>query len=301
MKYIKKILLWLYLKLHTIKFVIGGAMYNVEDDILKADPFNLKEGDKKIQRMRSRNKTLEKFYAGVKDEKYTEHYYEILRKADKFMKTATPHKMAVAADVRRTNFGMADVYGRTHEHYGFFDDKHKHSGKTLEEVLALEYEERRTKDDDYEIMFIFNNKPIEVGLAKVMDVIEKTEKENVDYEYEVKDIQKKSKQFEFPIKAFRDDNEIINKIEQLTEFLHIKRIGFEVIQLEFFIPLKYKTKEIEENSKIYEDITNISGIFAKNEFGDTMWFGITKFTKRIIHNDTHEVWKFEGVEIKQIN
>ena len=51
-------------------------------------------------------------------------------------------------------------------------------------------------------MFIFNNKPIEVGLAKVMDVIEKTEKENVDYEYEVKDIQKKSKQFEFPIKAF---------------------------------------------------------------------------------------------------
>ena len=69
-----------------------------------------------------------------------------------------------------------DRYGKAFCYdYGFFDEKHKHAGKTIAEVLELEFEERRTKDDEYELVYIFNNKPIEVGLAKVMDVIEETD------------------------------------------------------------------------------------------------------------------------------
>lgn len=276
---------------------ISISLYNTEIDILKADPNDLKESDKKIQRMRHRNQTLEKFYAGQRDEKYVQDYYEILKKADKFIRTATPHKMAVAADKHGSNYGQKDIYGRRYEHYGFFDDKHKHAGKTLGEVLELEYHERKTNDDDYELLYIFNNKPIETGFVKVLDVLEETDKENVDFEYEVVDIFRKSKQFEFPMKADRD-TEVVNKIEELTEYLHVKKIGFEYRQLEFFIPLKFKTNEIDENSEIFFEISNIKSIFVKNEYGELIGFGVNKFKKRIIHNDTHEVWKFEGIEME---
>jgi hypothetical protein len=284
--------------MHSVMIYISIALYNTEQEILKADPNDLDEKNNHTQRMRSRNPLLEKFYAGNRDEKYVKDYYEVLKKADKFIRNATPHQMAVAADKYGTSYGMKDQYGRRYEHYGFFDDKHKNAGKTLGEVLENEYLERRTKDDDLEIMYIFNNKPIEVGFVKVLDVVEKSEKENI--EFEVSDMYKKSKQFEFPIKAYRDDENVENKIEQLTEYLHVKKIGFEFRQLEFFIPLKFKTMDIEENSKIFEEITNIKSIFVKNDYGELMGFGIIKLMKRIKHNDTHEVWKFEGIEMQTV-
>ena len=294
-KFFQTIALWTYIKIHSMLINISIALYNTEVEILKADPNDLTERGKKETRKLHRNPLLEKFYAGKRDEKYVQDYYELLKKADKFIRTATPHKMAVAADQHGSNYGLKDQYGRRYEHYGFFDDKHKHAGKTLGEVLAQEFEERRTKDDDLEILYIFNNKPIEVGLAKVMDVVEKSEKEGV--EFVVADIQKKSQQFEFPIKGFREDD-VVNKIEQLTEYLHVKKIGFEFRQLEFFIPLQFKTMKIEENSEIYKDLTNIKSIFVNNEYGELMGFGIIKLVKRIKHNDTHEVWKFEGIEME---
>jgi hypothetical protein len=144
-------------------------------------------------------------------------------------------------------------------------------------------------------VYIFNNKPIEVGLAKVMDVIEAK-----GDGFEVKDMELKSKQFEFPIKAYRDDETIVNKIEQLTEYVHIKQTAFEYRQLEFFIPLKYGTSEIEEDSVIFKELINIKGIFVKNDYGEKLGFGVIKFLKRIKHNDTHEVWKFDGIEMQDV-
>ena len=294
-KLIQNILLWLYLKFHAIMIAISIALYNTEQEILKANPNDLDERNNHTQRMRSRNQLLEKFYAGQTDEKYVKDYYEVLKKADKFIRTATPHQMAVAADKHGTSYGMKDPYGRRYEHYGFFDDKHKHTGKTIGEVLELEFEERRTKDDDLEIMYIFNNKPIEVGLAKVFDVVER--KEGTLDDYEVKDIEKKSKQFQFPINAMRDVD-VVNKIEELSEFLHIKKIGFEFRQLEFFIPVKFKTSELDEDSDIFKEIINIKSVFLRDAYGQIMGFGVNKYTKRINYNDTHDVLKFEGIEMQ---
>jgi len=295
-KFFLNIILWVYIKLHTIGIAIGIALFNTEIEILKADPNNLDERNNHTQRMRNRNQLLEKFYAGKTDEKYVQDYYEVLKKADKFIRTATPHQMAVAADKHGTSYGMKDRYGRRYEHYGFFDDKHKHTGKTLGEVIAMEFEERRTKDDDLEIMYIFNNKPIEVGLAKVMDVVER--KENALDEYEVLDIEKKSKQFQFPINVVRENNNTINKIEELSEFLHIKKIGFEFRQLEFFIPLKFKTTEFEDDSDIFKEIIDIQQAFIRDEYGELIGFGVNKYLKRINYNDTHEVLKFDGIEMQ---
>jgi hypothetical protein len=299
-KFFKKIIFWIYIKIRVILINISLALYMTEIEILKADPNDLEEKDKKTTRKLHRNPLLEKFYAGQTDEKYVQDYYELLKKADKFIRTTTPHKMAIAADKYGTSYGMKDQYGRRYEHYGFFDEKHKHAGKTVGEVLELEFEERRTKDDNYELLQIFNNIPIEVGLVNIMDVIEKTKKENVDFEYEVQDIFKKSKQFEFPIKVNRDNENVINKIEQLTEFLHIKKIGFEHRQLEFFIPLKFKTELVEENSDIFKEIIDIKEIFIRDEYGKLIGFGITKYIKRIKYNNTHDVWKFQGIEMQNM-
>ena len=295
-KLLNNILLWIYLKFRSIIMMISLSLYQTEIEILKANPNDLNERNNHTQRMRSRNQLLEKFYAGQTDEKYVQDYYEVLKKADKFIRTATPHQMAIAADKHGTNYGMKDRYGRRYEHYGFFDDKHKHTGKTLGEVLVLEFEERRTKDDDLEIMYIFNNKPIEVGLAQVMDVVEK--KENSLDEYEVVDMEKKSKQFQFPIKIIREKKDTINRIEELSEFLHIKKIGFEYRQLEFFIPLKFKTSEHDEESDIFKEIIDIQGVFVRDEYGELIAFGINKYMKRIKYNDTHEVLKFDGIEMQ---
>jgi len=297
-KIFQNILLWIYLKIHSVMVMISIALYNTEQEILKADPNDLDEKNNHTQRMRSRNQLLEKFYAGQTDEKYVKDYYEVLKKADKFIRTATPHQMAVAADKYGTSYGMKDQYGRRYEHYGFFDDKHKHAGKTIGEVIALEFEERRTKDDELEIMYIFNNKPIVVGLAKVMDVVEK--KEGTLDEYVVVDIEKKSKQFQFPISVIRENNDAVNKIEELTEFLHIKKIGFEYRQLEFFVPLKFKINKLSDDSDIFKEIIDIKETFIRDEYGKLIGFGIIKFLKRINYNDTHEVLKFEGIEMENM-
>jgi len=297
---LKRAYIWTYITIHTIIINISIALFNTEQEILKADPNDLQERDKNETRMRSRNQTLEKFYAGTTDEKYVKDYYEVLKKADKFMRTATPYQMAVAADKHAKSYGqeLEAGGGVRYEHFGFYDPKHKHAGKTLQEVLIKEYEERRMKDDDYEILAIFNNKPIEVGLVKAFDLIKKSDKE--EDKFEVMDMIEKSKTFEFPIKVVRDDETCQNKIEQLSEFLHVKKIGFEYRQLEFFIPLKFKSVEITEDSEIFKELINIKEVYLRSTYGELIGFGIIKYFKRITYNDTHEVLKFEAIEMQNM-
>lgn len=301
----KKIMMWFYLIYHRIMINIGISLYNTEIEILRADPNIVDEKDKHIQRKLHRNQLLEKFYAGKKDEKYMENYYEILRRSKKFLKESDPNKIAATADKHgNITYGQKDKYGRRKEHFGFFDEKHKHSGKTIGEVLTIEMEERRTKDDDYQLLRIYDNKPINVGLVNIFDVVEKTKEVSGEENYKenVFDILSQSKQFKFPIRVLRkeDNNNVINKIEELTEFLHIKKIGFEHRQLEFFIPLKYKTNILENNSDIIKEIITFENIFINDEFGELQGYGIVKFMKRIIYNDTHEVFKFEALEMENV-
>jgi len=299
---------------------ISIALYNTEIDILKADPNDLQGGVEKIQRKRHRNNVLEKFYAGIRDEKIVKEYYEILVKADKFIRNSTPHQMAIAADKHGSNYAQKDHYGRRYEHLGFFDEKHKHVGKTMGEVFALEYEDRRTKDDNYEILYIINNKPIEAGIAKIFNNVKETDKmvndivkefivsgsttidvtknviEHINFESE--DVMKKSQAFEFPIKVVHSNENIVNKIEQLTEYLHIKNIGLEYRLLEFFIPLHFKTIELADDSPMFKEILDIKEIYYNDEYGKLKAFSITNFIKRLKHKETYEVLKFEGIEME---
>jgi hypothetical protein len=311
--FFQNIFLWVYLKTRLSIYNISGALVGTDDELLRIKSFDSNERNKKETRKLHRNQTLEKFYAGQRDEKYTQDYYELLKKSDKFLKKATPRDMEIASYKYGTNYGMKDQYGRRYEHYGFFDLGHKHAGKTLGEVLILEYEERRTKDDDFEILYVFNNKPIEVGMTKILDILEKTETkvdENNDInffntstekeEYKVVDMLNKSKSFKFPIKVSRNNDGCLNKIEQLTEFLHVKKIGFEYRQLEFFVPLKFKTEELNENSDIFKELINIDYISIMDNYGQSLDFRVIKFLKRTINNN-YNVFKFKGFEMENVN
>lgn len=310
MSILKKIILWLYIKVHSIFINISIALYNTETELLKADPNITNEKDKKNQRKRHRNEILEKFYAGKRDEKFVKDYYELLEKADDFKRKSTPFKQAVAADKHAKSYGQKDRYGRRYEHFGFFDDNHKHAGKTIGEVIDIEMKERRTKDDEYELIQIYNNEPIECGVSKYIGngSIDKTQKkskkvifnQNVvvgdDVLYDINNV---SSVLEYPIKIHREID-VINKIEQLTDFLHVKKTAFDYRLLEFFIPLKFKTNTLSDNDKIMKELISIKEIYVKDDYGNLIGYGVSDFVKRIIYNDQYEVFKFNGIEFKTI-
>lgn len=283
--------LWMFIKLHSLFIMIGIALRNTEVDILTpSDPNDTDEG-KKIQVRWIKSLLLEKFHAGQRDEKYVQQYYELLKKADKFMRNASERDMAIAADKYSMNYGFKDKWGRRYEHYGFFDDKHKYAGKTVGEVIEAELRERRTKEDDYELLFIYNNQPIQAGLSKV--------EEFVDQELKMKDLQQKSKTYEFPLKVIHNDEETVNKIEQLTDYLHVKKIGFEHRQLEFFVNKKFKTQDFNDDNPIIKEIVDINEVYVKNIYGDLLGFDIKEYVKRIDHED-FDVFVFHGIEMETI-
>jgi hypothetical protein len=269
---------------------ISISLYNTETELLKANPSDLDEKNKKVTRKLHRNQILEKFYAGQSDEKYTKDYYELLKKADKFKMEATPRKMAIAADKYTKNYGKVDEHdGLKHEHFGFFDETHKHHGKPLKDVILTEYQERKTKEDDYEILHIFNNYPIELGFKDVLEFVD---------ENNVKDFLKSKNKFKFPIKINRNKLEVCNKIEELTEFLHVKKIGFEYRQLEFFVPNKFNTKKYENDDEIIKEIITFEEVYINGSYGELIGFKILKFMKRIDHNEMFDVFFFEAIELK---
>jgi hypothetical protein len=288
-------------KFYSLALGIGFALSRIDDLMFKPIQHDFSEKDKKNQRHRHRNNVLEQFYAGKEDEKYTKEYYEILKKSDEFIKKATPRKMAAVADNHGMSYGHEDKNGEKHEHYGFFDAKHKNKDKTIAEVLEKEYKERRTDDDDYKLVEIIGNSPKIAGMAKVFDFLEETE----DAKYVLKDPMVVQKKYEFPIKCLRSI-EVVNKIEQLTETLHIKEIGVDLLRLEFFIPMKYKTHLFDVESDIFKEIINFDQVFFTNKYGKLIGYRIENYVKRVTvknknGDDAYDVIKFMAKEIIENN
>ena len=251
----KKLLNKLKLKLSLLKFYIGVSVAGA-DRILKSEDHSVSEKDKKSTRKLHSNETLEKFYAGKADEKYTQQFYEILKKADLFMKRATPYKMAAVADRFGMSLGKEIIKGETvEEHFGFYDEKHVNAGKTLLEVIDKEIEERRTKDDDLKVIDMVDNKAI---LPTISDSIEYALMSNLE----------RAKLLKYPIKLIRDNDEIVNKLEMITEYMHVKRINDTHSQLEFFIDKKFKLDKIETEGEIFQELINIKQVQYNGKYED---------------------------------
>ena len=284
----KKIINWIRFRISIIGFYIGIGISGV-DKVLKSEDHSINEKDKKNTRKLHSNDTLEKFYAGKADEKYTQQYYEILKKADLFMKKSTSRRMAEVADRFGMSLGREIIKGeKVDEHFGFFDEKHINSGKTLEEALKLEIDERRTKDDDLIVIHMVDNKPYVAG---IVDGIELALLSNIE----------RARRMKFPISIVRENDEILNKLEMLTEFLHVKRLDDEHSQVEFFINNKFKINTIPDDNDIFKEIINIKEIWFNGKYDDKYGFNVLKFLKRYNHNDTYEVLKFFVKNVEIIN
>jgi ribosome-binding protein aMBF1 (putative translation factor) len=299
-KIIKNIYEWVTRKLRMILLSLLIGISNVELQIFKSSGNKSSFGGGVITRMLYRSTLLEKLVQGKHDEQYVQKFYEILKKADNFMRKSTPHKLGVSADTYAKTLGKKDKYGRRYDHYGFFDEKHKHHGKTLEEVFEIELEERRTKDDNYKLIKVIDNKPLDVGLSKVVDVVREVKDKDGKVVYLVDDLNKKSKLHKFPIIVIRKNKNCTNKIEELTEFLHIKEKFFDHKRFEFFIPLKFKTHTFNDDDKIIKDILNVDEFYVRDDYGELIGYSIKKFIKRFKHNDIYDVFRFDGIEMKKI-
>jgi len=299
MYFIKRLLLNLYVRIHPIFTYISIALFNTEQELLKADPNDLNEKNKINQKKLHRNPVINKMEQGQKDEKYVKDYYEILKKADKFMKTATPYKMAGVADRFGMNLGLKDQYGRRYDHVGFYDPKSKYYGKTLGDILKLQEEERRLKDDDYELLKIFDNKPIVKGIAKDDGIIEATSG-NTNVGFKMLNEYEKTKVTKFPLKVVRESGDTLNKIEQITEFLHIKKIGFEHRLFEFFIPKKFKLNEYFDDKGTIDELCDIQEIWFDDEYGEYCGYRVDEFVKTHT-TETYDIIKLKGVEIIKMN
>ena len=297
---IKSVRIWLGIKFRTLLLSFLLALSNIETQFFRNVGRKMGMGGGVITKMLIRSTLLDKMFQGKHDEKYVQEFYEILRKADNFMKKTTPHKIGVSADTYAKTYGKKDKHGRRYEHFGFFDEKHKYYGKTLEEVFQIELEERRTKDDNYELIMVINNKPVDVGLSQIMDVVDSVKDRDGTIKHIFNNSLQKSKQHKFPIKIARKNEACLNKIEELAEFLHIKHIAFEKRRFEFFIPLKYGTINFNETSNVFKDLINVDEIFTKNDYGELTGYGVDVFVKRFLHNNMYDVFRFDGYEMEKI-
>lgn len=245
------------------------ALKNVDDE-LRADPIDLF----KVELRQEIRISFEKF-----DEQYRQYFYEVLKKADKFLRTANPAKIQRTAGKYGLNYGMKDQSGRRFEHYGFFDDKHKYSGKSLREVRDLEVDERKLDDDNYPVIVMYQNKK-EFSFNESAKIIMNNDKGKGFYAPEIHELARMKK---YPLTIVRD-NEVINRIEQLTEYLHVKQISSQHKILEFFIPMKFGLAKIKDDDKIFKELIDIKQVWFKDEYGDRNSYAITSYYKRGEYN-----------------
>lgn len=156
----KKLILNIWIWVQAMMYRLGIAMSNAEQDLMKPKDLTEDEKNKHHQRAEHRNEVAESLIKGQRNEQFVNDYYEVLKKADKFMQNATPDKIEMAADKWGVSTGKKDKYGRRYEHFGFFDPKSKNYGKTMKEVMMEETDERSAKKDSkYQMEFMFSNKP----------------------------------------------------------------------------------------------------------------------------------------------
>lgn len=310
--YIKLGSLWIYTAFHILMIKLSIALSNTEQEILKADVIDGNEKNKQNQRVRHRNPIAEKMLQGQRDQQFVKDYYEVLKKADKFLRNSTPDQIEMAANKHGMSLGKSDVemknvgrkandkpkkdrWGRRYDHFGFYDHKNKNYGKTLGEVIVEEIKQRVTKDDDNAIEFMFSNIPKSVGIVNNDYVVE-----DIALGFRELNSYEKSKVRKYPMKVQRDNEECFNKIEQLTEYLHVRRIDDVHKILEFFIPAKYNVFDFDEKSDIFNEIININNVWISDEWDNKYGYNVYDYYKRIEVIDESVVSTDEEVVIYHV-
>lgn len=86
------------------------------------------------------------------------------------------------------------------------------------------------------------------------------------------------------------DNDRVYKIEEITDYLHIKKYENNKVLLEFYI---HEENYIEEH---FEELLKIKNIYYTDKYGDSIEYHVIEFYKSNKYNFNH-VLKFIGKEI----
>lgn len=75
-------------------------------------------------------------------------------------------------------------------------------------------------------------------------------------------------------------NDVVNKLEEITEYIRIVENRSSKLFIEFYIPLKYGVSEIPTRGSIFKQLTDISGGKFVDKYGDIFEFEIDDYIKR---------------------
>lgn len=292
----KGIITWIKIAFVSAMIRVSMAMKGVEDD-LKAHAADLVNGVKREFKKRTSNPILKKFEQGETDEKYVEAYYTILKKADEVVRSSNPDKAAKLADKHGVNIGAKDKWGVRWDHHGFLDPKHRHYGKTLKEIRDLEIEERKTSEDNYPVVAMFYNKAA-LSFLDTTKIIQ-TENDSIN----INDLAEMAKLHKFPLTIIRPNPKVVNRLEQLTDYLHVKGVTSKHFILEFFVPTKFGLNKISNDSPIFKELIDVDQVWFGDEYGDKHYYRVTEFYKRMNHqpyidDKKEEKFRYELIKFK---
>ena len=260
--------------------MIAGSLglKKVDNELFNAQSDDARSGDMEMEK--HSNRFLDGLRKGQRNEQYVKYFYEVLRRADKFLYESSPDEIVAAMRKHNIYLDAEDDQGNIHEHTGFYDQKHKLHGKSLDEVRLHEMRGKTTTDDNYPVELMFNNKPTVLNFFEASQGLAKP-------------------QHDFPLKATRS-NDVANKIEELTEFLHVKTLNIQNKILEFYIPNKFGLSKYAEGSYVYDELNSIEQIRFKDTYGMDHAYLITGFYKTS-RMPNHDVVKYKATKIEQIN
>lgn len=274
---------------------ISIALKSVEEEI-RETASDLFIGKRKEFKRRSNNPVLRKMEQGETDERYVQQYYEILKKADDIVISTNPDKAAKMADKHGVNIGAKDKWGMRWDHHGFLDPKHKHYGKTLKEIRDLEIQERKQDEDNYPVIAMFTNKS-ELSFVQATKVL-KSENDS----FYIPELFEMAKLQKFPLKIIRK-NDVLNRIEQLAEYVHVKSITSKHFIIEMFIPTKFKLDTLPEDGDVMKELTDIQQVWFSDDYGDKHFYKVTSFYKKTKHQKyldekKEEKYKYDVLKFK---
>jgi len=305
---------------------IGILLARLEFDLTtshRAVSYNEGKFEIAIVQKSAQEQLIDKLVAGDRDQQFVKDFYEILKKADEYVMNSSAEKMS--ADMSKWGMSRSDEYtwgdkeywesgevvkyvnkkgktirrrvkkkkklgdGKITTHEGYFDPKSRNYGKTLREAMKSQVVDRVDDEFDYEVEFMVSAKSTRVsqGFTDLSDdfLSYSNPDDSTPESINLKKVDHNKKR---AISVYRENKEIKNKIEDLTDYLHIKKMGLNVKLLEFFIPLKYKVFELEENSTIFKElIENTNIVYIYGEYGENFGYKVGKYHSRKLESNEH--------------
>lgn len=249
------------------------AMKSTEEEIFAPDPAQLQTGQKKEFQKLSSSQLLESLRRGEYNAQYVNYFYEVLRRADDIVANSTPEEMKMLAE----RYGMGDAAKNSYNMLSE-DFKSRYGDKDAKQVRKEQLKERVTSDDSYDIDHMVINK------RTLTNVFESA--------------QGAPRKYDFTLKVTRK-YQAVNKIEELSEYMHVKHIGDNHKLLEFYIPKKFGITHMS-NLDALNEIKSFDYVQFSDAYGKQFQYSIKKFYKTT-ENNHYDVLKFNAVLIENIN